>query len=179
MGLVLALNMGKIGSQVAAMESLVGVNEREKEVGSGSSLAGDGEAGHGQVDVEALAVFPASRKNGATSDGEFLRRDELCGKVNSDIEESGEVCRKRTKTAWQGMKAGIRIRQERGKPGAARAGARLPSDFPRSVEPKGKICRYGCASGPGLHLASEVPKPNADRFLREFQVRRVRPADRG
>lgn len=106
MGLVLALDMGEIGSQVAAMEFLVGVNEREKEREkeevSGSSLAGDGETGHGQADVETEAVFPASRKRGATSDGEFLRRDEVGGKAKSDIEESGEVCGKRKRPHGRG-----------------------------------------------------------------------------
>ena len=102
MGLVLALNMGEIGSQVAAMELLVAVNEREKEVVSGSSLAGDGETGHGQADLEAVAVFPASRKRGATSDGEFLGRDEVGGKAKSDIEESGEVCGKRKRPHGRG-----------------------------------------------------------------------------
>ena len=84
------------------MEFLVGVNEREKEEVSGSSLAGDGETGHGQADVETEAVFPASRKRGATSDGEFLRRDEVGGKAKSDIEESGEVCGKRKRPHGRG-----------------------------------------------------------------------------
>ena len=102
MGLVLALNMGEIGSQVATMEFLVAVNEGEKEVGSRGGPAGDGEAGHGQVDVETVAVIPPSRKNGAAAYGEFLRGDEPGRKANSDIEESGKVCGKRKRPHGRG-----------------------------------------------------------------------------
>lgn len=61
MGSVLAQYMCEISAQIATMEVFVGLNEGEKEVGLGSSVAGDSEAGNGEVNVETLAVFPPSR----------------------------------------------------------------------------------------------------------------------
>ena len=46
---------------------------------------------------------------------------------------------------------------------------------PGSVEPKGRICRHGCASGSELQISSEVPEANSDlennppRALRRFR----------
>ena len=77
------------------MELFVGLNEGEKEVGLRSSVAGGSEAGNGEVNVETLAVFPSSRKDGGASDREFRRRDGLRGKAVSDIEQSRNVRRKR------------------------------------------------------------------------------------